>query len=431
MQEHDERDDQDAADTDETAMEERAPDAESEAPTGAGTQAGAENESGTAEDADADQDEMSDDGEAADDNAESPEGGVDVADVADEDAAVSEAGEDGEPLPEIEIPELKQILEGAILAADKPLSIDNMISLFAEGEQPSRKQVRAVLEEIESDFEDRGFELKQVASGYRFQVRERYGDWIGRLWEEKPPRYTRALLETLALIAYKQPITRGDVEEIRGVAVSTNIIRTLLEREWIRVVGHRDVPGKPAIYATTKTFLDYFNLSSLDELPTLSEIKDLGGANEELPLDEEIIAPRSLELDSGEGADDAEAAQDAQEDADLDEVTNQVNTIQENIKNLFAEPEPEPDLDDLDDTPADVDAHTASDDTVEGQAAEANEPDAGAEPEEAIASDASDPEEADTESGAEDDDAEDGNDDHDNDDDTDEADDVRPSSPDV
>lgn len=246
-----------------------------------------------------------------------------------------------------ELPALKQIIEGAILAADQPLSIDAMIQLF-EGEQPSRAQVREVLAEIESDCEGRGFELKQVATGYRFQVRREYGEWIGRLWEERPPRYTRALLETLALIAYKQPITRGDIEEIRGVTVSTNIIRTLMEREWIRIVGHRDVPGRPAIYATTKTFLDYFNLSSLDQLPTLSEIKDLDRFNEELDLEEEIFEPRSLEMQPEDGED-----VDAVQEANLEEVTERVNLIQENIRSLFPEEEEEPDEEfDDDDEPA-------------------------------------------------------------------------------
>jgi segregation and condensation protein B len=169
---------------------------------------------------------------------------------------------------------LKQIIEGAIMASESPLSLDNLMSLF-EMDPPTRDAVRGALEEIEADCDGRGFELKKLASGYRFQVRGEYGEWVSRLWEERPQRYTRALLETLALIAYKQPITRGDIEEVRGVAVSTNIIRSLLEREWIRIVGHRDVPGRPAMYATTKSFLDYINLSNLDELPTLSEIRDL------------------------------------------------------------------------------------------------------------------------------------------------------------
>ncbi len=246
---------------------------------------------------------------------------------------------------------LKQIVEGAIMASESPLTVDQIMQLFEENDDaPERAAVREVLIEIEGDCEGRGFELKQVASGYRFQVRTAYGEWVSRLWKEKPPRYSRALLETLALVAYKQPITRGDIEEIRGVAVSTNIMRTLLEREWVRVVGHRDVPGHPALYATTKTFLDYFNLRSLDELPTLAEIKDLTNLNEELDMEEELIEVRSLEIDTEE-----EAAVAGLADEDLDAVTEQVTTIQENIKNLF-KPEPEPeaedDFDELDDDDA-------------------------------------------------------------------------------
>ncbi|MFP6802639.1 MAG: SMC-Scp complex subunit ScpB [Pseudomonadales bacterium] len=225
---------------------------------------------------------------------------------------------------------LKQIIEGAILAAEAPLSIDQLMRLF-EGDEPERVDVRDVLQEIEQECEGRGFELKQVASGYRFQVRSSYGEWVSRLWKEKPPRYSRALLETLALIAYKQPITRGDVEEIRGVAVSTNIIRTLLEREWVRIVGHRDVPGHPALYATTKNFLDYFNLRNLDELPGLAEIKDLTQANEELDMEDDLIELPSLEVDVEE-----EEAVAGMDDADLDAVSDQVDTIQQNIKNLLA-----------------------------------------------------------------------------------------------
>ena len=225
---------------------------------------------------------------------------------------------------------LKQIIEGAILAAEAPLSIDQLMRLF-EGDEPERVDVRDALQEIEQECEGRGFELKQVASGYRFQVRSSYGEWVSRLWKEKPPRYSRALLETLALIAYKQPITRGDVEEIRGVAVSTNIIRALLEREWVRIVGHRDVPGHPALYATTKSFLDYFNLRNLDELPSLAEIKDLTQANEELDMEDDLIELPPLEVDLEE---EEEVA--GMDDADLDAVSDQVDTIQQNIKNLLA-----------------------------------------------------------------------------------------------
>lgn len=225
--------------------------------------------------------------------------------------------------------ELKQILEGAILAADRPLNIDQLLHLFVL-EAPSRDEIRSALEEIANDCEGRGFELKEVASGYRFQVRKELGEWVARLWEEKPPRYTRALLETLALIAYKQPTTRGDIEEIRGVSVTTNIIRTLLEREWIRIVGHRDMPGRPAIYATTKVFLDYFDLKSLDELPTLSEIKDLA-KGEEFDLEDEPIEIRSLALT----ADEADLK--LVEDEDLKRVSERVDVIQENIRNFMDE----------------------------------------------------------------------------------------------
>jgi segregation and condensation protein B len=225
---------------------------------------------------------------------------------------------------------LKQIIEGAIFASEAPLSIDQLMQLF-EDDEPERVDVRDVLQEIEQDCEGRGFELKQVASGYRFQVRSSYGEWVSRLWKEKPPRYSRALLETLALIAYKQPITRGDVEEIRGVAVSTNIVRTLLEREWVRIVGHRDVPGHPALYATTKSFLDYFNLRNLDELPSLAEIKDLTQANEELDMEDDLIELPSLEL-----AEEEEEAVAGINDVDLDAVSDQVDTIQQNIKDLLA-----------------------------------------------------------------------------------------------
>ena len=175
------------------------------------------------------------------------------------------------------------------MASEQPLTVDQMMQLF-EKTVPERSEVRAVLNEIGADCSERGYELKQVASGYRFQVKSEYGEWVSRLWKEKPPRYSRALLETLALVAYKQPITRGDIEEIRGVAVSTNIMRTLIEREWVRVVGHRDVPGHPALYATTGNFLDYFNLRSLDELPSLPEIRELTVGAEKLDMEEELKA---------------------------------------------------------------------------------------------------------------------------------------------
>ncbi|ACL73092.1 SMC-Scp complex subunit ScpB [Thioalkalivibrio sulfidiphilus] len=180
---------------------------------------------------------------------------------------------------------LKKIIEGALLAANRPLSLEQLEKLFEEGERPDRGAIRDALKQLGEDCEGRGYELKEVGSGFRFQVRETVAPWVSRLWEEKPPRYTRALLETLALIAYRQPITRAEIEEIRGVAVSTQIVKTLTEREWVRVVGHRDVPGRPALFGTTRQFLDYFNLKTLDELPTLAELRDLDKLHPELDLD--------------------------------------------------------------------------------------------------------------------------------------------------
>ncbi|MCP5161772.1 MAG: SMC-Scp complex subunit ScpB [Hahellaceae bacterium] len=178
--------------------------------------------------------------------------------------------------------QLQCIVEAALIVAGKPLDIEQISELFDEGARPAKSVLREVLAEIRQQCEGRGFELTEVASGYRFQVRQAYAPWVSRLWEEKPQRYSRALLETLALIAYRQPITRGEIEDIRGVAVSTNIIKTLAERSWIRVVGQKDVPGRPSLYATTRQFLDYFNLKSLDQLPPLSEIRDLDIIGREL-----------------------------------------------------------------------------------------------------------------------------------------------------
>ncbi|HEX4975561.1 MAG TPA: SMC-Scp complex subunit ScpB [Pseudomonadales bacterium] len=189
---------------------------------------------------------------------------------------------------------LKNIVEASLLAAGRPLSLEQLLALFEEDEQkPSTNDLAKTLETLQNDYQQRGVELVKVASGYRFQVKAEFSSWTGKLWEDKPSRYSRALLETLALIAYRQPITRGEIEAVRGVAVSTNIIKTLQEREWVRIVGHRDVPGRPAMYATTRGFLDYFNLNSLDELPALTDIRDLGKINEEL-LFEEALVERSL-----------------------------------------------------------------------------------------------------------------------------------------
>tara|TARA_R110002051_G_scaffold2291_3_gene11862 strand:- start:37217 stop:37996 length:780 start_codon:yes stop_codon:yes gene_type:complete len=172
-------------------------------------------------------------------------------------------------------PKLEHIIEAALLAAGKPLSLDRLRDLFDEDQAPGLDALREALGRLAGQYQGRSIELREVASGWRLQVREEYSPWVSRLWEERPQRYSRAMLETLALIAYRQPITRGEIEDVRGVAVSSQIVKTLLEREWVRVVGHRDVPGRPAMYATTRQFLDHFNLRSLSELPPLAAIRDL------------------------------------------------------------------------------------------------------------------------------------------------------------
>lgn len=181
-------------------------------------------------------------------------------------------------------PPLKNILEAALLAAGEPLTLDRLQDLFPDNERPERAALRQALDDLAEDLDGRGIELKEVASGYRLQVRQDLAPWITGLWEERPARYSRALLETLAIIAYRQPVTRAEIEEIRGVSVGTPIMRTLQEREWVRVVGHRDVPGRPAMYGTTRRFLDYFNLKGLDELPTLLEMRNLDDIHPELDL---------------------------------------------------------------------------------------------------------------------------------------------------
>ena len=170
--------------------------------------------------------------------------------------------------------DIKRIVEAILFASDKPLRVNQLRNIFPELERPDSLDIQDGIDSIIRDYRDRPIELRLVASGYRFQVREDLSRWVSRLFEEKPPKYTRAFLEILAIIAYRQPVTRGDIEEIRGVGVSSNIIGSLVEREWIRVVGHKEVPGRPAIFGTTKQFLDYFNLSSLDELPTLQELQN-------------------------------------------------------------------------------------------------------------------------------------------------------------
>lgn len=176
------------------------------------------------------------------------------------------------------------------MAAGQPLSVTALTALFGENETPTHEDLARALEALAQECEPRGIELKEVASGFRYQVREDVHPWVARLWTERQTRYSRALLETLALIAYRQPITRAEIEQIRGVAVSTNIIRTLEEREWIRVVGYRDMPGKPALFGTSKAFLDYFNLKSLDQLPALIELRDIDEIEPQLSLAPDPLA---------------------------------------------------------------------------------------------------------------------------------------------
>jgi segregation and condensation protein B len=180
--------------------------------------------------------------------------------------------------------QLKNLVEAALLAAGRAMSIEQLLALFPDNERPERTEVRGALETLQADYAERGIQLKEVASGWRIQVRPELSDWLSRLWQDRPARYSRALLETLALIAYRQPITRGEIEDIRGVSVSSNIMRTLMERGWVRLVGHRDVPGRPGMYATTREFLDYFGLKRLEDLPPLAEIRDLDSINVELDL---------------------------------------------------------------------------------------------------------------------------------------------------
>jgi len=181
---------------------------------------------------------------------------------------------------------LKIWLEGALLAAGQPLTLTQINSLFDEGEQPGHGAIREALALLDAELSDRAIELVEVAGGYRLQIRQPLMPILSRLWAEKPPRYSRALLETLAIIAYRQPITRSEIEQIRGVSLSANILKTLQEREWIKVVGHRDIPGKPELLGTTKVFLDYFALKGLDNLPTLAEIRDLDNIEPELGLND-------------------------------------------------------------------------------------------------------------------------------------------------
>jgi segregation and condensation protein B len=234
----------------------------------------------------------------------------------------------------MQIEQLKPIIEAALLASTQPMTVQQLGDLFNEADDVNREQIAKALEALAGDCDGRGIELKEVASGFRYQVRQDVHPWISRMWTERPSRYSRALLETLALIAYRQPITRPEIEQIRGVVVSSNIIKTMEEREWIRVVGYRDMPGKPALFGTTRAFLDYFNLKSLDQLPPLSEIRDMEDPQlrfepdpfparivRDLPIDPDEEAPADAQAD-GSTTDDTEyqASADAA-DADDSDIT--------------------------------------------------------------------------------------------------------------
>ena len=215
--------------------------------------------------------------------------------------------------------DLKHLIEATLLAAGRPVTSDQLLELFDERERPTSEELRAALDLLAAEYESRGIELIEVASGWRVQVRSRCADVVSRLWQERPSRYSRALLETLALIAYRQPITRSEIEEIRGVSISSTIMRTLQERNWIRVVGHREVPGHPELLGTTREFLDYFGLKSLDQLPTLAELRDVETIGVQLELPGGEMPTEVLEVDAASevAVDDADVPVDAApEDAD-------------------------------------------------------------------------------------------------------------------
>lgn len=263
-------------------------------------------------------------------------------------------------MPEKMPPEKMQaIIEAALMVAGQPLTVSGIQHLFPELEQPSTADIKAILTSIKDKYSESGIELREVASGFRFQAKAELSPWLSRLWEERAPRYSRAFLETLAIIAYKQPITRAEIEEIRGVTVSSNIIKTLMEREWIKIIGHREVPGRPAIFGTSKEFLDYFNLKSLTDLPTLAEFKDMQAQEAQLqvqlamensnipPQDSEVIPEErdaiisedrainniipmndSIQLESDEVMTDTSSSA-TENAADMEEVRTETNPINE------------------------------------------------------------------------------------------------------
>lgn len=254
-----------------------------------------------------------------------------------------------------ETPELKLIVEAILLAADEPLNISRLQQLFENSESedgdatespslPEKSLIKEALEALNADYEGRGLECVELASGYTLRVKQDFAPWVAKLWDVKPARYTRAFLETLALIAYKQPITRSEIEQVRGVAVSSHIVKGLLERDWIKVVGHRDVPGRPAVLATTKTFLDYFNLKSLDELPDLQDIVDLDKAGDQLEMKlQEAMSEAGVDLNALAETDakPAESSDLLESSVQTEELTNSSEAVEDSPVETSVEIEPQ------------------------------------------------------------------------------------------
>jgi len=252
---------------------------------------------------------------------------------------------------ELSSQQIKNILEAALLAADYPLSIDHCMKLFEGDLQvPERSVIKSCIEELQLDCQERGVELVKVASGFRYQTRVDIQTWVARLHAEKTPRYSRALMETLALVVYKQPITRAEIEDIRGVSVSSNIMRVLQEREWVKIVGHKEVPGRPAMFATTKKFLDYFNLQSLNELPTLADIKEFDQIAPELDFGQDLPQAASDESQSAEATDrdaesDTHAVMDQDDSSSQSDESQTVQAVADNMAdNLSDEDDGEEDF---------------------------------------------------------------------------------------
>lgn len=243
--------------------------------------------------------------------------------------------------------ELASLIEAFLLASGKPQSLERLYELLDEAERPAPAVFKKALEVLGKSCNGRAFELKEVATGYRLQIRETYAPWVGRLWEERPQRYSRALLETLALIAYRQPITRGEIEDVRGVAVNSNITKTLLEREWIRIVGYREVPGRPAMFATTRAFLDHFNLKSLDELPALAELRELEPVAEPDDPDEAPV-PAHLQALADASLGEEQSDEPPKDETSFRSLLVELDAMEEGLKTDFddlREEQPAPEVD--------------------------------------------------------------------------------------